>query len=32
MQHRLELFNLNVFALPGLHMQCFGLPSFASQV
>ena len=31
-QRRLDLFNLNVFALPGLHMQCFGMPSFFSQL
>ena len=32
LQRRLDLFNLNIFALPGLHMQCFGLTSFARQL
>ena len=32
LQNRLEVLNLNIFALPGLHMQCYGLPSFASQL
>ena len=29
---RLELFNLNIFALPALKLQCYGFPTFASQV
>ena len=32
LQGRLELLNFNIFALPGLHMQCFGLSTFASQL
>lgn len=28
----LELFSLNIFALPALEMQCYGLPTFFSQL
>ena len=31
-QRHLDLFNLNIFALPGLHVQCFGLPTFTSML
>ena len=31
-QRRFDLLNLNIFALPGLHSQCFGLPTFVSQL
>jgi hypothetical protein len=32
LQRRLDVFNLNVFALPGLHLACFGFTSFTSQL
>ena len=32
LQRRLDVFNLNPFALPGLELQCFGLPLFASRL
>ena len=30
--HHFDLFNLSIFALPGLHAQCFGLSSFTLQL
>ena len=32
LQHRLGIFNLDIFALPGLHMACFGFNTFTSQL
>eukprot|EP00966_Prymnesium_polylepis_P025272 582985-Prymnesium_polylepis.1 len=32
LQRRFDLFNLNVFALPGLRLECYGFPSFTSQL
>jgi hypothetical protein len=32
LERHFDIFNVNVFALPGLRMQCFGLHSFTSQL